>query len=118
MKKTTSNSTVLKEINMNAGQRFTQVILVIVTIIILAAFAYTKANSSDLHFYDMWGQNKQTGLMVAARIWETDKEGSLHGKVYDEMTVQDQCNGTWVGYGVAQVGCGNGYQYVLRVVEK
>jgi len=77
-----------------------------------------NADATELHFYDVYGQNRQTGLMVAGRLWESDKEGNLHGKVYDEMTVQDQCNGTWVGYGVAQVGCGNGHQYVLRVVEK
>ena len=93
-------------------------IIAVIVILVLYGFLISKLNASDLHFYDMWGQNKQTGLMVAARIWESDKEGNLHGKVYDEMSVQDQCNGTWVGYGVAQVGCGNGYQYVLRVVEK
>lgn len=93
------------------------ILLVIVFLLIFGAFI-SKANAEELFHYDMYGQNKQTGLMVAARIWETDKGGNLHGKVYDEMTVQEQCNGTWVGYGVAQVGCGNGYQYVLRVVEK
>ena len=95
------------------------ILLVIVFLLIFGAFIFiSKANAEELCYYDMWGQNKQTGLMVAARIWETDKEGNLHGKVYDEMSVEDQCNGTWIGHGVAQVGCGNGYQYVLRVIEK
>ena len=102
---------------MGAQRKFTQVGLVVVTIILLAAFV-SASKSEELNHYDVYGQNKQTGLTVAGKLWESDKQGNLHGKVYDELTVQDQCNGAWVGYGVAQVGCGNGYQYVLMVVEK
>ena len=101
---------------MNAGQRFTQVVLVIVTIIILTAFATARAE--EFYNYKVFGQNKRTGLTVAGHMWETDKSGNVKAKVYDEFTIQDQCNGTWVGHGVAEVGCGNGYQYVLMVVEK
>jgi hypothetical protein len=102
---------------MDAQRKFTQIVLVIVTIILLAAFV-SAAKSEELYNYKVYGQNKQTGLTVAGVLWESDKQGNLRGKVYDEFSVQDQCNGTWVGYGVAQVGCGNGYQYVLRVIEK
>ena len=101
---------------MNAGQRFTQVILVIVTIIIFVVFALARAD--ELYNYKVRGQNKKTGLVVAGHVWETDKQGNLKAKIYDEMTIQDECYGTWVGHGAAQVGCGNGYQYALVVVEE
>lgn len=76
------------------------------------------AKAEELYNYKVYGQNVRTGLTVAGHMWETDKNGNVKAKVYDEFTIQDRCNGTWVGHGVAQVGCGNGYQYVLVVVEK
>ena len=101
---------------MNIQQKFTQVVLVLVATILLVAFATCKAD--ELYNYKASGQNKNTGLVVVGYIWETDKQGNLKAKIYDEMTIQDACFGTWVGHGVAQVGCGNGYQYVLVVVEE
>lgn len=101
---------------MSLQQKFTQVILILVIIILLVAFA--SARAEELYHYEVYGQNKITGLVVAGYLWESDKEGNLRGKVFDQLTVQGECNGTWVGHGVAQVGCGNGYQYVLMVVEK
>ena len=101
---------------MNIQQKFTKVVLVLVTIILLVAFATCKAD--ELYNYKVHGQNKQTGLVVVGHVWETDKQGNLRAKIWDEMAVQDACFGCWVGYGVAQVGCENGYQYILKVVEK
>ena len=101
---------------MNAQRKLIQVVLVIVSIILLAAFASARAD--ELYDYKVHGQNKQTGLVVAGHIWETDKQGNLKAKIFDEMTIQDQCYGSWVGYGVAQVGCENGHQYIVRIIEK
>lgn len=101
---------------MNIQQKFTQVVLVLVTIILLVAFATCKAD--ELYNYKVAGQNKNTGLVVVGRVWEIDKQGNLKAKIYDELTIQDQCFGAWVGHGVAQVGCENGYQYVVRVTEE
>lgn len=102
---------------MDYQRRFTQVVLALVAIILLVAFASARAD--ELFNYKVHGQNKMTGLVVAGNMWEQDKDkGLVKAKVYDEMTIQDQCNGVWVGYGVAEVGCENGYQYVLMVVEE
>ena len=76
------------------------------------------AGAEELYDYKVYGQNKHTGLVVAGHLWEIDKKGNLKAKIYDEMEIKDQCFGAWVGYGVAQVGCENGYQYVLEVVEE
>jgi hypothetical protein len=76
------------------------------------------ADATELYDYKVYGQNKKSGLMVAGHLWEQDKEGNVLAKVWDEFEIQDQCFGAWVGYGVAQVGCENGIQYVLEVVEK
>ena len=76
------------------------------------------AKAEELYNYKVYGQNVRTGLTVAGYIWEADKAGNVKAKVFDMLDVQDQCFGTWVGHGVAQVGCGNGYQYVLVVVEE
>ena len=76
------------------------------------------ARAEELYNYEVYGQNMRTGLTVAGYMWEADKDGNIRAKVFDMLEVQDQCNGTWVGHGVARVGCGNGYQYVLMVVEK
>ena len=74
--------------------------------------------AEELYNYEVYGQNMRTGLAVAGYMWESDKDGNITAKVFDELEIQDECNGTWVGHGVARVGCGNGYQYVLMVVEK
>jgi len=76
------------------------------------------AGAEELYDYKVYGQNKHTGLVVVGHLWEIDKKGNLKAKIYDEMEIKDQCFGAWVGYGVAQVGCENGYQYVLMVVEE
>lgn len=101
---------------MDTQKRLTQIVLALVAIILLVAFSTAKAE--EYYHYKVYGQNKRTGLTVAGHMWESDKNGNVKAKVYDEFTIQDQCNGTWVGHGVAEVGCGNGYQYVLMVVEK
>ena len=93
------------------------VILIVILLLIFGAFI-SKINADELHNYKVHGQNKQTGLVVVGHVWETDKQGNLRAKIYDELTIQDQCFGVWVGHGVAQVGCGNGYQYVVCVVEE
>ena len=104
-----------KEENMS----FQSKIIVLLGIIIALSWAYCfSAKSEELYNYKVYGQNKPTGMTVAGHMWETDKSGSVKAKVYDEFSIQDQCNGTWVGHGVAEVGCGNGHQYVLMVVEK
>lgn len=92
------------------------IILIVVLLLIFGAFV-AKLNADELYNYKVTGQNKSTGLVVVGHVWETDKQGNLRAKIYDELTIQDQCFGTWVGQGVAQVGCGNGYQYVVTVVE-
>ena len=93
------------------------IILVIVVLLIFGVFI-SKINADELYNYKVTGQNKQTGLVVAGQVWETDKQGNLKAKIFDEMTIQDSCYGAWIGYGVAQVGCENGYQYIVKVVEK
>lgn len=102
---------------MDSILKFKCIILVVVLLLIFGAFV-AKLNADELYNYKVTGQNKSTGLVVVGHVWETDKHGNLRAKIWDEMTVQGDCNGAWIGYGVAQVGCGNGYQYVLKVVEK
>jgi hypothetical protein len=101
---------------MDLQRRFTQVVLALVAVILLVAFASARAD--ELYEYKVYGQNKSTGLRVAGHAWETDKEGNLLAKVWDEFEIKDECKGQWVGYGVAQVVCENGVEYVLEVVEK
>lgn len=93
------------------------IILIVVFLLIFGAFI-SKINAEELYNYEVYGQNMRTGLTVAGYMWESDKDGNITAKVFDELEIQDECNGTWVGRGVARVGCGNGYQYVLMVVEK
>ena len=112
-----NDSITQKGIDMDPVRKLKCILFVVVFMLIFGVFV-SKINADELCHYDMYGQNKSNGLMVVAKVWESDKQGNLKGKVWDEITVQDQCNGTWVGYGVAQLGCGNGVQYVLRVVEK
>lgn len=102
---------------MDAQRKFTQVVLVIVTIILLAAFV-SASKAEELYNYKVYGQNKKTGLVVAGKVWEKDKEGNVTAKIWDEFEIQEQCQGSWVGYGVAQVSCKNGAEYVLEVVEE
>ena len=71
----------------------------------------------ELNTYKVTGQNLHTGLRVAGQAWEQDKEGNIKAKVYDKMEIYDQCWGAWMAYGVMQVGCENGEQYILEVVE-
>lgn len=51
---------------MNIQQKFTQVVLVLVTIILLVAFATCKAD--ELYNYKVAGQNKNTGLVVVGHV--------------------------------------------------
>ena len=75
------------------------------------------ARADKLNTYEVSGQNLHTGLRVVGQAWEQDKEGNILAKVYDKMQIYDQCWGSWVAYGVMQVGCENGEQYILEVVE-
>lgn len=89
-----------------------------IIILLVVLFIVKAVRAEELYNYEVYGQNMRTGLTVAGYMWEADKDGNIRAKVFDMLEVQDQCNGTWVGHGVARVGCGNGYQYVLMVVEK
>ena len=75
------------------------------------------AKAEELYNYKVSGQNLHTGLRVVGQAWEQDKDGNIKAKVYDKMKIYDQCWGAWVAYGVMQVGCENGEQYVLEVIE-
>lgn len=92
------------------------IILIVVFLLIFGAFI-SKINADELNTYKVSGQNLHTGLRVVGQAWEQDKEGNIKAKVYDKMKIYDQCWGAWVAYGVMQVGCENGEQYVLEVVE-
>ena len=87
------------------------------TTLICVLLITSTAYAAELGNYRVTGENLHTGLRVVGMAWEQDREGSLKAKVYDMMSTQDECNGSWVGKGVMQVGCGNGHQYVLEVVE-
>ena len=87
--------------------------VIILIIIISPAFLF----ADELYNYKIYGQNKETGLVVAGHVWEADKNGSLVAKIYDKMEIVDQCFGQWVGYGVAEIKCENGHTYVVEVVE-
>lgn len=87
------------------------------TTLIFALFLSVAAHATELNSYKVTGENMRTGLRVVGQAWEQDKEGNLRAKVYDMMQIYDQCWGAWVAYGVMQVGCENGHQYVLEVVE-
>jgi hypothetical protein len=103
---------------MDPIRKLKAIILILVMLIVFGAFFCIKTDADELHDYKVYGQNKSTGLMVAGHAWETDKEGNLLAKVWDEFEINDECRGNWVGYGVAQVVCENGVEYVLEVVEK
>ena len=90
-------------------------ILAVVALIIIMSPAFLFAE--ELNTYKVSGENLHTGLRVVGQAWEQDKEGNIKAKVYDKMKIYDQCWGAWVAYGVMQVGCENGEQYVLEVVE-
>ena len=92
-------------------------ILAMVLFLLFFGACISKLNAEELYTYKVSGVNQHTGLRVVGQVWEQDKEGHFLAKVWDEFSIQDQCNGTWVAYGVIQVGCENGYQYVLEVVE-
>ena len=93
------------------------IVLIVVLLLVFGVFI-SKANSDELHYYKVYGQNKSTGLMVAGRMWEADKQGNLTAKVWDEFDIYDHCEGHWVGHGVAEVRCENKREYVLIVEEK
>jgi hypothetical protein len=93
-------------------------LLVMLAMLAAIFILIAKVSSADeLYNYKVYGQNKQSGLMVAGHVWETDKQGNVLGKLWDEFEINDNCKGAWVGYGVAQVLCENGIEYVLEVVE-
>jgi len=101
---------------MNSFYKLKCIILIIVLLLIFGAFV-SRINADELNTYKVSGQNLHTGLRVVGQAWEQDKEGNILAKVYDKMQIYDQCWGAWVAYGVMQVGCENGEQYVLEVVE-
>lgn len=86
-------------------------------VLLVIAISARLAQSDELNTYKVSGQNLHTGLRVVGQAWEQDKEGNILAKVYDRMQIYDQCWGAWVAYGVMQVGCENGEQYVLEVVN-
>ena len=87
------------------------IVLLIVAVMARVVFG------GELNTYKVSGQNLHTGLRVAGQAWEQDKEGNIKAKVYDKTQIFDQCWGAWAAYGVMQVGCENGEQYVLEVVK-
>jgi len=93
-------------------------VLFIVAVMLVVGTLVSLANAEELYQYKVSGHNDHTGLRVVGRMQETDKQGNLKARVYDEMEVKEQCFGAWVAYGVAQVGCENGHQYILEVVEE
>ena len=88
-----------------------------IVVLFVLLFIAKLVHADELNTYKVTGQNLHTGLRVAGQAWEQDKEGNIKAKVYDKMKIYDQCWGVWVAYGVMQVGCENGEQYVLEVVE-
>ena len=88
-----------------------------VIIIFIVLFIVKLVRAEELNTYKVSGENLHTGLRVVGQAWEQDKEGNILAKVYDKMQIYDQCQGSWVAYGVMQVGCENGEQYMLEVVE-
>lgn len=102
---------------MNSFYKLKCIILIVVLLLIFGAFV-SRINAEELNTYKVSGQNLHTGLRVVGQAWEQDKEGNILAKVYDKMQIYDQCWGAWVAYGVMQVGCENGEQYLLEVVEK
>ncbi|MDY0251440.1 MAG: hypothetical protein RBR45_15550 [Pseudomonas sp.] len=86
-------------------------------VILIIAITAKVVLGGELNTYKVSGENLHTGLRVAGQAWEQDKEGNIKAKVYDKMQIFDQCWGAWVAYGVMQVGCENGEQYMLEVVE-
>jgi hypothetical protein len=87
--------------------------LVFLLLFLFSSVVYAE----ELYSYKVSGHNVHTGLRVVGQAWEQDKNGNILAKVYDEFSILDHCYGSWVGYGVMQVGCENGYQYILEVVE-
>lgn len=86
-------------------------------IIFYLLFDIMTLEAEELHTYRVWGRNQHTGLMVAGWMWEQGKDGLLKAKIMDELQEFEECNGSWVGYGVARIGCENGHQYQLEVVR-
>lgn len=87
------------------------------TIFLIVALALKVADAQELYHYKVHGENNSTGLVVAGWMWEHEVKGDVRAKIMDQMSVLQECNGSWVGKGVARVGCENGQQYYLEVVE-
>ena len=102
---------------MNRFRGFVLGYVACVIILFIVLFIVKLVRADELNTYKVSGQNLHTGLRVAGQVWEQDKEGNIKAKVYDKMKIYDQCWGAWVAYGVMQVGCENGEQYILEVVE-
>ena len=88
-----------------------------IIVLFVLLFIAKLVRADELNTYKVSGENLHTGLRVAGQAWEQDKDGNIKAKVYDKMEIFDQCWGAWVAYGTMQVGCENGEQYVLEVVE-
>lgn len=88
-----------------------------IVVLFVLLFIAKLVRADELNTYKVSGQNLHTGLRVVGQAWEQDKDGNIKAKVYDKMQIYDQCWGAWVAYGAMQVGCENGEQYVLEVVE-
>lgn len=91
--------------------------IVAIIVLLVVAIMTRAVFGGELSTYKVTGENLHTGLRVVGQAWEQDKEGNIKAKVYDRMQIYDQCWGAWVAYGTMQVGCENGEQYVLEVVE-
>ena len=91
--------------------------MVSIVVLFVILFVIKVVGADELNTYKVSGENIHTGLRVVGQAWEQDKEGNILAKVYDKMQIYDQCQGSWVAYGVMQVGCENGEQYMLEVVE-
>ena len=77
-----------------------------------------NAKAEELYSYEVYGQNKSSGLYVAGLMQEVDKSGHVKAKILDRLDVFDECLGTWQGKGIAKVECSNKNEYILKVVER
>lgn len=95
-----------------------KLVIIFALLLIITGTIVSVVNSEELYSYKVTGQNVKTGLIVAGQVWESDKNGNIVAKIWDEFQIHEQCAGSWAGYGVAEVRCDNGNKYVLEVIEE
>ena len=92
------------------------VLFIVALVAVLATTAFC-GNESDLNRYKVTGVNTKTKLRVCGDMAEIDKEGRLHGLLYD-MLEKVPVTGTWSGKGMIEAIGPHGHVYELAVVEK